>query len=84
MDFMTDIIFYFGVLIIIGWYIYLVIQRFKEEDKIDLREHFWIIVVYIFLVIVSIIAWRVMYLVLISSTSLMINYNSNIENLLNG
>jgi len=81
---MTDIIFYFGVLIIIGWYIYLVIQRFKEEDKIDLKKHLWIIVVYIVLLVISIIAWRVIYLLLISSTNLMINYNTNIENLING
>ena len=81
---MTDIIFYFGSIIIIGVYIYLVIERFKEEDKIDLKEHFWIIVVYIFLVIISIIAWRIMYLVLISSTNLLINYNTTIENLING
>ena len=81
---MIDIIFYFGTIIIIGLYIYLVIQRFKEEDEIDLKNHFWIIVVYIILVIISIITWRVIYLLLISSTDLMINYNANIENLLNG
>ena len=81
---MTDIIFYFGSIIIIGLYIYLVVQRFKEEGKIDLKEHFWIIAVYIVLVVISIIAWRVIYLLLISSTDLMINYNTNIENLING
>lgn len=37
---MIDIVFYFGF-IIIGFY--LVIQ---EEDKIDLKKYFWIIVVY--------------------------------------
>ena len=81
---MIDIIFYFGSIIIIGIYIYLVIQRFKEEGKIDLKEHFWIIVIYIILIVISIIAWRVIYLLLISSTNLMINYNTNIENLING
>ena len=81
---MIDIIFYFGIIIIIGLYIYLVIQRFKEEDEIDLKNHFWIIVVYIILVVISIITWRVIFLLLISSTDLMINYNTNIEKLING
>lgn len=81
---MIDIVFYFGAFIIIGLYIYLVIQRFKEEDEIDLKEHFWIIVVYIILIVVSIVAWRIIYLLLISSTHLMIKYNSSIENIING
>jgi len=81
---MTDIIFYFGVIVIIGWYIHLIVQRFKEEDKIDLKEHFWIIVLYIVLLIVSIIVWRIISLFLISSTDAIINYNTNIENLING
>ena len=80
---MTDIIFYFGIIVIIGWYIYLLIQRFKEEDNIDLKEHFWIIIIYIVLLIVSIIVWRTIYLFLISSTDVIINYNTNIENLIN-
>jgi len=81
---MTDIIFYFGVIVIIGWYVHLVVQRFKEEDTIDLKEHFWIIVVYIVLIIVSIIVWRIIYLLLISSTDFIINYNTQIENLIDG
>ena len=80
---MTDIIFYFGVVVIIGWYIYLVVQRFKKEDKIDFKKHFWIIVIYIVLLIVNIITWRIIYLLLISSTGMMINYNTNIESLIN-
>ncbi|HIQ51471.1 MAG TPA: hypothetical protein EYH54_05905 [Nautiliaceae bacterium] len=81
---MTEIIFYFGVLIIIGTYVYLIIQRFREEDRIDLKKHFWIIIIYIILIIMSIIVWRVIYLLLTSSTHLMRDYNTNIENLLNG
>jgi len=81
---MIDIVFYFGAFIIIGLYIYLVIQRFKEEDEIDLKEHFWIIVVYIILIVMSIVAWRIIYLLLISSTHLMMKYNSSIENIING
>jgi len=86
---MIEIIFYFGSIIIVVWYVYVLVQRFKEEDKIDLKKHFWIILVYVILLVVSIIAWRVIYLLLISSTDLMINYNSvnynpNIENLIDG
>ena len=81
---MIDIVFYFGAFIIIGLYIYLVIQRFKEEGEIDLKEHFWIIVIYIILIVMSIIVWRVVYLLLISSTNLMMKYNNIIENIING
>ncbi|AZV47212.1 hypothetical protein C3L23_07975 [Nautilia sp. PV-1] len=81
---MTDIIFYFGSVVIIFAFIGLVTVKFKNEDNIDLNEHKWIILLYIILLVVSIITWRVIYLLLISSTQEMINYNLNIQRAING
>jgi NADH:ubiquinone oxidoreductase subunit 6 (subunit J) len=81
---MTDIIFYFGAIIIIAAFIGVLIKKFKNEDNIDLSEHKWIILLYILLLVFAIITWRVVYLFLISSTQEMINYNQNIQRALNG
>ena len=81
---MTDIIFYFGSIVIIFAFIGLVVKKFKDEDNIDLNEHKWIILLYIVLLVFAIITWRVIYLFLISSTQEMINYNQNIQRIING
>jgi uncharacterized membrane protein YhaH (DUF805 family) len=81
---MTDIIFYFGSIVIIFAFIGLVAKKFKDEDNIDLNEHKWIILLYIVLLVFAIITWRVIYLFLISSTQEMINYNQNIQRVING
>jgi NADH:ubiquinone oxidoreductase subunit 6 (subunit J) len=81
---MTDIIFYFGAVVIIFAFIGLVTVKFRNEDNIDLNRHKWIILLYIILLVVSIITWRIVYLLLISSTQEMINYNINIQRAING
>ena len=81
---MTDIIFYFGAVVIIFAFIGFVTVKFRNEDNIDLNRHKWIILLYIILLVVSIITWRIVYLLLISSTQEMINYNINIQRAING
>ncbi|WP_041361663.1 hypothetical protein [Nautilia profundicola] len=81
---MTNIIFYFGSVIIIFAFIGLLILKFKDEDNIDLNKHKWIIILYILLLISAIITWRIIYLLLISSTQEIINYNQNIQRVING
>ena len=68
---MSDIIFYFGSIVIIFAFIGLVAKK-------------WIILLYIVLLVFAIITWRVIYLFLISSTQEMINYNQNIQRIING
>ena len=68
---MSDIIFYFGSIVIIFAFIGLVAKK-------------WIILLYIVLLVFAIITWRVIYLFLISSTQEMINYNQNIQRVING
>ncbi|GAB6074157.1 hypothetical protein [Nautilia lithotrophica] len=81
---MTDIIFYFGSVVIIAAFIGLLIIKFKDEDNIDLNRHKWIIILYIILLVGAIVTWRVAYLLIISNTQEMINYNENIQRVING
>ncbi len=81
---MTDLIFYFGSILIIFAFVGLVSVKFKDEDNIDLSKHKWIIFLYIILLVTGIITWRIIYLLLISSTDEMINYNQNIQSIING
>jgi len=81
---MTDVIFYFGSVIIIAAFAGLLVVKFKDEDNIDLNRHKWIIILYIVLLVGAIITWRIMYLLLISHTQEMINYNQNIQRAING
>jgi len=81
---MTDIIFYFGTFVITAAFAGLLVVKFKDEDNIDLNRHKWIIILYIVLLVGAIITWRIMYLLLISHTQEMINYNQNIQRAING
>jgi len=81
---MTDIIFYFGAVIIIAAFVGLLIIKFKDENSIDLNRHKWIILLYVVLLIVAIIIWRIVYLLIISNTNEIINHNRQIESFING
>ena len=81
---MNDVIFYFGSIIIIFAFVWLVFIRFREDDEINLKEHLWLIVLYIILLITAIIAWRVIYLIIISNSQKIINYNNLIQRVNNG
>ncbi len=80
---MSDLIFYFGALLIIAFFIYVIINRFKDND-INLKEHLWIILIYILIMVLAIIAWRVIQLLLTSNISHINNYNTLIEKMSNG
>ncbi|WP_456480110.1 hypothetical protein [Nautilia sp.] len=81
---MTDIIFYFGTAVIIFAFTGLVTVKFKDEESINLNEQKWIILIYIILLITAITAWRIIYLLIISSTGEMIEYNKNIQSVIDG
>ncbi len=56
-----DIIYYlgiFGILFVVG---YLLFVNFKEYDEINLREHLWIIILYVVVLIISVVVWRLMF-----------------------
>jgi len=80
----NDVIFYFGNIIIIALFIWLFILRFKDVDNIELSKHLWIIILYTILLVLSIITWRIIYLIIISNIKGINNYNIVIESTLNG
>lgn len=53
-----EILFYIGALTIVFIDAWLVLIYFKGYDEISLKEHFWIIIVYIGLLILALYAWR--------------------------
>lgn len=80
---MNNLIFYFGAILIIVFFVSVIITRFKDNE-IDLKEHLWIILIYILIMVLAIIAWRVIELLLISNISQIHNYNTIIEKYSNG
>lgn len=81
---MSDVIFYFGAIIIIAFFIGLAVIRFKEDDEIDLKKHLWIIIIYIILLIIAIFSWRILNLMIASKMNQITNYNKTIEDFSNG
>jgi NADH:ubiquinone oxidoreductase subunit 6 (subunit J) len=81
---MTDIIFYFGAIVIIATFIGFLVKKFKDENNIDLSRHKWIILLYILLLIGAIVTWRIVYLIIISSTREILNHNETIQRVING
>jgi len=80
----SKIILYFGDIVIVAWIIYLVIERFKDEDSINLNEHKWIIITYILIMIASLFTWKIIYELLTSAASTNLKYNKLIQSMFNG
>ncbi|WP_041354029.1 hypothetical protein [Nitratiruptor sp. SB155-2] len=69
-----EIVFYAGAGIIILLFVSVLIGRFKDE-KIDFREHKWIIFTYVLLMILAIWVWRYMFDTFFSEELLMLLKN---------
>ena len=80
----SDIIFYFGDIVIVSLFIYLIYIKFKDFEEIDLDENKWIISLYIFLLILAIIVWRIIFLLIKINFFKVINYNEIIQRVING
>ena len=80
----SDILFYIGSVLIIALFVFLLIGRFKDIDEIDLKEHKWIIAIYIVLLLGALTAWRKLYLIIILNTLDINRYNEIIERVING
>jgi uncharacterized membrane protein YhaH (DUF805 family) len=75
----NNIVFYFGSIIIIVFFTGLAIKRFKEDDKIDLEKHKWIVAIYIILLVMAIISWRILDLMVEAKMMQINKYNKTIE-----
>ncbi len=80
----NNIIFYFGIIIIISLFIYLTYIKFKDFPEINLNEHKWIILLYIFLLVFSIIIWRIIFLFIKSGFFHIIQYNQVLQKVNHG
>jgi len=80
----SDVIFYFGSIVIILFFIYLSYIKFKDYPEIDLKEHKWIIFIYIILLVMAIIVWRMIYLLIKVNFFNVIEYNTIIQRVNNG
>lgn len=76
---MNNIVFYFGSIIIIVFFTGLAIKRFKEDDEIDLKKHKWIVAIYIILLVIAIISWRILDLMVEAKMMQINKYNKTIE-----
>jgi NADH:ubiquinone oxidoreductase subunit 6 (subunit J) len=81
---MSNVIFYFGAVLIITFFIGIAIKRFKEDDNIDLNEHKWIIITYLVLLVLAIISWRVLVLMIESKIIQITKHNKTIEKFMYG
>ncbi len=81
---MSDVIFYFGSIVIILFFIYLSYIKFKDYPEIDLKKHKWIIFIYIILLVMAIIVWRMIYLLIKVNFFNVIEYNTIIQRVNNG
>jgi uncharacterized membrane protein YhaH (DUF805 family) len=75
----NNIVFYFGSIIIIVFFAGLAIKRFKEDDEIDLEKHKWIVAIYIILLVMAIISWRILDLMVEAKMMQINKYNKTIE-----
>ena len=81
---MSDVIFYFGSIVIILFFIYLLYIKFNDYPEIDLKKHKWIIFIYIILLVMAIIVWRMIYLLIKANFFNVIEYNNIIQRVNNG
>ncbi|WP_457560733.1 hypothetical protein [Caminibacter sp.] len=62
MDFITSrlfVIYISGVIVIISAFVYLIYFHFRDDDNIDIKEHFGILAIYIILLIMAIYLWGI-------------------------
>ena len=56
-----DIVYYFGVFALIGAVIAIMVEKFREHERIDLDNHITMIVIYLILLVFAIILWRLVF-----------------------
>ncbi len=81
---MNEILYMVGNILIISLFVYLIYIEFKEYEEINFHESKWIILLYIILLILAIIVWRVIYFIITSNFSFIIKYNQIIQRVTNG
>ncbi len=81
---MNDKIFYLGSLVLIGGFVILIYVRFKKDDNIDIKKHWFIILIYTLFLITSIVLWRYITITISKHTISIHKYNNSIQKIING
>ena len=81
---MSNIIYYFGNAILIVIFSYIAYIEFKEYEEIDFNEHKWIILMYFLLLILSLLVWRIVFLIIKYNLLEFIEYQKIIKRIENG
>ena len=81
---MNNVLYTFGNILIISLFVYFIYAEFKDYEEINFYEHKWIILMYIVLLIIAIILWRIIYLIIKDNLSSIIEYNQLIKRVKNG
>ncbi len=79
-----DIVYYMGVLILTSGVIAIMYFRFREYDEIDIKKHIVMITIYIVLLVLAIILWRLLFDMLNGIEDKINIDNSKYERILNG
>jgi len=80
----NNILYYFGNILIISLFSYFLYIEFKDYEEINFKEHKWIIFIYILLLILAIIIWRIIYLIIKTNFLEVIQYSNIIKRMKNG
>ena len=81
---MNNALYIFGNILIISLFVYFTYVEFKDYEEINLDEHKWIIFLYIILLVLAIVVWRIIYLIIQENLSSVIEYHQLIKRVENG
>ena len=79
-----DIVYYMGVLILTSGVVAIMYFRFREYDEIDIKKHIVMITIYIILLVLAIILWKILFDMLNGIEDKINIDNSKYERILNG
>jgi len=80
----NNVLYIFGNILIISLFVYFTYVEFKDYEEINLGEHKWIIFLYIILLVLAIVVWRIIYLIIQENLSSVIEYHQLIKRVENG
>jgi protein-S-isoprenylcysteine O-methyltransferase Ste14 len=80
----SETLFYGGVAVIIVFFVGVVIKKFKDDNKIDLNRHKWIIITYIVLLVIAIYVWKILVSMINTNMKEITSHNQQVEKFENG
>ena len=79
-----DLIYYLGVFGLMSAVVAIMVNKFREYDEIDLDDHITMIIIYLILLVLSIILWRLVFNFFFGIADILNHQELNYESFLNG